>query len=292
MQGEIPPTFLGGRKMRIIGIALCLLCAMCAGCGLLKGLRKPTAKITGIHLQKLSLDKVDLVVDVNVHNPYSFDLPLANVDYTMSSGGTQFLSGSADLQNTAIPSRGSKMVPVPVELPFLNLLKVVMGIKPGKVISYEADVKLWVNVPGLGPLGIPLKWSDKVPIPALPVIELAGIKWEKLKLDEVRGVLNLRLRNVNEFPLDLERISYGLKLSDAEIVKTESGKAVSLAPGEEGTVEIPLSFDPKKLGMAVLEMLSGQKANYELGGALDFGTPYGKINMPFTQKGETTFTRP
>jgi LEA14-like dessication related protein len=262
---------------------------MCAGCGLLKA--KPTAEITGVKLDKLSLDKADLTVDVNVHNPYSFDLPLANADYAMSSGGSEFLTGSAELQGT-IPAMGSKIVSVPVSVPFLNLLKAVMGIKPGKVISYETDLKLWVNVPAVGPVGVPLKHESKLPVPALPEISVAGIKWEKLNLDQVRGVLNLRVKNVNEFPLDLEKIAYGLKLGGVAVAAAELAKVVNLAPGADGTVEIPLTIDPKKLGMAALEMLSGDKANYELGGSMDFNTPYGKISMPFTQAGETSFTRP
>jgi LEA14-like dessication related protein len=277
--------------MKIFGIALCALSVLCGGCELLKS--RPTAEIVGIKLDRLSLDKADLVVDVNVHNPYQFDMPLANVEYAMSSGGTEFLKSVAELQGQAVPGMGSKVVSVPVEVPFLNLLKVLLNVRSGKVISYETDMKLWADVPGVGPVGIPMKRKSELPIPALPVISLEGIKIDKRSMALVTGALKVRMKNVNEFPLDLEKMNYALKVAGAEIVKGDLEKAMTLAAGGEEVVEIPISFKPLGMAPALLKILAeGGKADYELGGGLDFNTKWGKITMPFTRKGETSLTGP
>ena len=69
--------------MKTTVLILSLLCLVAtSGCeSMLEMIRKPGARIDGVRLDGLSLEKVDLVFDIDVSNPYSFDIPLVNLDY-------------------------------------------------------------------------------------------------------------------------------------------------------------------------------------------------------------------
>ena len=279
--------------MKTIVLILSLLCVVTTtGCESMLGMiRKPGARIDGVRFDGLSLEKVNLVFDIDVTNPYSFDIPLTNLDYALSSEGAQFLDGQADLQGTSIPAYGSRTVPVPVSLTFAGLLKLLQKVKPGEVVPYESSLKLWLDVPNAEPLGIPLNFSGNVPVPALPEVELGEVKWGKLTLDEAGAVLHVRVRNLNRFPVDLTKMTYGLKFAGTQVAQSGFEEAVRFAEGGENTLEIPISIRPINFGAAFFNMLTGKGSSYELGGTMAFDTPFGKLDIPFTRTGETVFKK-
>ena len=64
---------------------------------------KPTAHVVGVRLSDLKLDSASVVFDVAIDNPYATQLPLANFDYTLASGGTPFLN-----RQRADPGNGAR----------------------------------------------------------------------------------------------------------------------------------------------------------------------------------------
>lgn len=272
-----------------ITLAVCAVFVFCVGCSL-----RPSAEIVGVSIENLSLDKASLLVKVNVHNPYSVALPLANIDYALSSGGTEILSDSAQFQGKSVPAMGSEVLPVPVTVSYINLLKALAAIRPGKVIDYTTAAKLWVNAPApIGPIGIPMSRTSELPIPALPRISLGGFRWDQTNpLQVIKGVATIKIQNINEFPLNMNTIDYGLKLAGLNVAKSALQKPTALEPNQEGALEIPISIDPKQVGIAAVTALLQKKLNYELGGSMDCDTKFGKITMPFTEKGETSLTSP
>jgi len=58
-----------------------------------------------------------------------------------------------------------------------------------------------------------------------------------------------------------------------------------------GGGEIPTSFAPAKLGMAVFGMLSGTGSGYSLKGTVAIDTPFGPMAPPIDRTGDTVFRR-
>jgi len=141
-------------------IALALLLASATGCG-----TKPSASITGMKVQGISLTDATMLFDVKVDNPYMLPLPLGNLDYALASGGQQFLTGNADVQGT-IPAGASKTLPIPIKINYLKLISAVKGAKPGAVIPYTADLGLSVKAPLMGPLRVPMSKDGELKIPS------------------------------------------------------------------------------------------------------------------------------
>ena len=160
----------------VIGFTVILaagILASAGGCGLIE---KPNAQIAGVKFQDISVTKATMLFEVKVNNPYSVPLPLSNVDYALASHGQQFLTGKADVQGE-VPAKGSKVLGVPVQLSYLELIKAVKGAKPGASIPYTADLGLLVDVPVLGPSRIPMSEEGQIAIPTASTLleQLKGL---------------------------------------------------------------------------------------------------------------------
>jgi LEA14-like dessication related protein len=138
---------------------IALLLTSAAGCT-----QKPTAAITGMKLQDMSLTDVTMLFDVKVDNPYLVALPLGNLDYALASQGQQFLSGNSLIQGT-IPAQGSKTLPVPLKVNFMKLLNAVKGVRPGDSVPYKADLGLSLDVPIMGAMRVPMSKEGNLDIP-------------------------------------------------------------------------------------------------------------------------------
>ena len=274
-------------------LAVLPLLGVLAGCGALDALnlRRPSARIAGVRLQDINLSSATLLFDVEVENPYSVPLPLVNIDYGLASGGTQFLSGKADMQGT-VPAQGKKTVSLPARIVYLELLKALEGVPLGSVVPYRADLALSVDAPAVGVLRLPLHKEGQLPVPAVPDVKVEQIKWDRLTLDRARGVVTLSVTNRNEFPLHMRKLTCALSLGGTRVGSSAVAEAVSLdAAGGAGTLEIPISLSPRSLGSAVFKMLAGRGSDYRLTGDLEVNTPFGPMSIPINKLGKTTFRK-
>ncbi len=251
---------------------------------------KPTASIQSLRLKNLSLTAADLEFDVAVNNPYSVALPLTNIQYALASDGDPFLTGTAPTQGL-IPPQNAKTIKVPARVSFPSLLATLKSIKPGAVIPYNADLKLTVDAPIIGPLSLPLSKTGQLPIPTAPKVKLTGIKWNKLSLNEASATLNLNISNTNQFPLDLRTLAYKLTLGGSEIINTTTNQPTQFKKSADTTLQLPISIKPTNLGLAVFNILSQKQASYTLTGSIQSKTPFGPLNLPFSRSGRTSFTK-
>jgi LEA14-like dessication related protein len=278
----------------LLNSLLAVMCLAPAGCAQMRemlDLQTPQGRVTGVSLHDVSLEAATLLFDVEVENPYAVPLPLANLDYSLASAGQAFLAGKAALQGT-VPAGSTKTVKLPAKVTFIELLKAVKDVRPGSLVPYLAELGLSVDVPSAGPLRLPLKKEGKLPVPAAPEVEIKSIDWSKMTLDEAAGRVVLGVVNHNQFAVDLSKLAYGLSLGGVEVANSSLTKAVHFEPqGGAGTLEIPISFSPKKMGLAVFNLLTGQGSGYNLKGTMDVGTPFGPMSLPVEKIGTTVFRK-
>lgn len=275
--------------------ALALLCTvLLAGCesmdALLKSAPKPDARVTAARLQGLTLDRVDLVFDVDVGNPYSVDLPLLDLGYALDSRGLQLVAGSLQPKG-AIPVQGRRKLQVPASVKFAALLDVLKDVRPGAVVPYSARIDLGLDVPVAGRMQLPLSYAGELPVPAVPQIGLEAFQMRTLSLDKVEAVARLRMRNTNQFDLDLSRLGLDLALGGKAVAQTRLSNPGKLAAGQGTTLDVPISFAPKAFGTGLFNLLRGSEAGYRLSGTLEAGTRFGPVALPFSAGGKTPLLR-
>lgn len=251
---------------------------------------KPSARIVGANLRNLTFEKVDLVFDVEVSNPYSVGLPLAGLAYSISSGERAIVRGNVK-PTGSIPARGSQIIQLPAIVNFAAVTKTLGGVRPGSVLPYRADLTLSVNAPVLGPLDLPLSDSGELPIPAMPQISLTSFDIARLSLDQVKANAKIQLKNTNSFAVDLSKVELNLSLGEQEVGRTGFANSAKLAPGNAVTIYVPLTFSPRALGAELFNLLRGDRAAYSLSGSLETGTPFGPLSLPFKASGSTPILR-
>lgn len=275
-------------------LALLMSCLLAAGCESLSEIvtsaDRPAASVVGASLSGLTLDGADLDLDLEIDNPYGVALPLMNLDYELLSGGNRFVAGKAELDGS-VPAGGSRVVTVPVGLRFADVMSALGGVRPGAIVPYEADLALGVDAPGVGRLSLPLSHRGEVPVPAVPGVSVDSFEIEALSLTEARGLLAVRVDNTNQFAANLAAMDYAFSLAGTPVANSSLRKAVSLPAGGSGVLEIPVSFAPSRAGLALLDVLRGNSASYELGGTMQLETPFGPLSLPFERSGTAPLKR-
>ena len=137
------------------------------GCATLEPvLQKPTANIKGVKFGKITLESATMLFDVEVENPYSFDLPLVNINYALTSKGQLLFSGGAKQQAT-IPSKGTQIVTLPVKIGYKDLINTFRGFTLGSEIPYKAEAGLSFDTPGsAGRINLPLQATGQMTVPS------------------------------------------------------------------------------------------------------------------------------
>ena len=282
--------------MRALARLVCasVLAVMLSGCQsvdqLLKTAPKPTARVTGTRLQGLTLDKVGLLFDVEVTNPYAVALPLVDLGYTIASGGQRIVEGNVT-PTGSIPASGSKTLQVPAAIEFQSLFSALKGVRPGSVVPYTADLNLGVDAPVVGRLNLPIAHRGELPVPAVPDVSLVAFDIGALSLEKVSATARLGVKNTNEFDLDLNRLGLDLALGGKDVARTGIASSARLAPGQTATLEVPMSFSPRAFGAGVFALLQGSEAGYAISGSLEAGTRFGPVALPFRASGKTAISR-
>lgn len=246
----------------------------------------PTADLVGVSLADLSADGLQMLADVRVDNPLAAALPLVDIDYTLTSGGRSFVDGAASLDGS-IPAGGSQVVQLPIGVAFSDLLDVLSGVKPGAVVPYEAELVMNVDAPLIGPMALPLSTTGELPVPTVPKVSVASVDWSELSFTNIAGTLSLAVENTNDFPIDIENLSYGVALGGVDVASGAVTSAPSLTTGDAKTIDIPISLSVADVGAAALSMFGGKETDFATSGSLDLSTPFGPISLPFAEIGRT-----
>ena len=252
-------------------------------------LNRPTAEITSASLSDLSLDGVTVLMDVAVTNTYGVDLPLAGLDYGVDIQGRPVVSGVVPAMST-LKSGVTETIKVPARLDFMHVLDMVSGLSAGDVVPWSASVDVRVDAPGVGPIALPLKTSGELPVPAVPRLSMPSIEWDELSFTEAKATVRLDVFNTNSFPLELDPSDLSLSLAGTRVASANVNAGRLDGQGTT-SLEVPISFKPSDLGLALLSVLQGSAADYALTGRLAADTPFGALDFPVDAVGQTSLLR-
>jgi LEA14-like dessication related protein len=142
-----------------------------SGCSVLNelGVPKPTFALKDVKFGQMNLKTATLLFDVEVQNPYTVDLPLLNMDYTLTTQQSPLFKGQADVATT-IPAKEKKVVSLPITLGYtevVNALKGLKDVRPGSMIPYDASVGISSQAPVLGKIRMSIQKSGDLQVPSL-----------------------------------------------------------------------------------------------------------------------------
>jgi LEA14-like dessication related protein len=149
--------------MRVASVVLPLLLGfVSAGCSNVN-LQRPIMSVESMSVQEITPQGFTMLFDVNVANPNSVALPLADVDYKLGLGGVDLLDGTARPGTNRIAANDAGSVTLPVHVTFESLLAAEQAIRRGGGdVPYSLDATFEFpsgSVPLLSqPIRVPLKY--------------------------------------------------------------------------------------------------------------------------------------
>ena len=123
-----------------------------------------------------------------------------------------------------------------------------------------------------------------------PEVSLAGLAFDQPGLFEQRLRLDVRLRNPNDFQLDVERLLFDLEVNDRELGRGWTTAGFDVPAFGETVVPVTIVVPTSDLIQRIIELGATQRLDYRLSGEAKlrnrtFGT------VPFAQDGNFALPR-
>lgn len=260
------------RTKLLLALTLCLP-LLAGGCALLQPFlsgQKPELTFRDVRLTGWSLDKVDLELVYELHNPYDVPLTLKEVAYQLEVEGRRLLSG-APKEGLRIRGKGKQTLRFPATVHFLDAVPVITQLFSKDSLRYRASGRLGVDTP-LGVVALPLSHSGGIEVPKLPRVEITDLSAPRVDASGVHLSLGLKLHNPNDFPIALNGLAWKLNV-DKTSLASGSATAGTLSKNGSRTLRIPMQVG---LGNAVQQLLSGKASQVSLTSSFKSG----KMDVP------------
>ena len=257
-------------------------------------IKKPTAEISGITLQNLSIEDADLLFDIKIKNPNPVGVKFAGFDYDLILAENSFLKGD-DNSKLDIEANGTGSIQFPLTLNFSDLYATYKNLKDQDEIDYTLNLGLEVDLPVLGTVRIPISKSDVLPTLKIPNIKLEGINIKKLNLTSADFLVKIDVGNPNKWSLNMNKLNYNLIINDKTWALGEITEQLNLEGKNVNSIEIPFTLKYLDVGASVYGMLkNNQSFKYKLEGNADVSSSIKYLKnfaFPFEKDGEINFTR-
>lgn len=252
----------------VLVLSLPFLAGGCAFLQPLLGKRKPELSFREVRLTSWSLDKVDLELVYELHNPYDVALRLDRVDYQLEVEGRRLVSGMPQ-KGLKVRGRGKQLLRFPATVHFLDVVPAVKALFSKDSLRYRASGSLGVGTP-LGIVALPLSHSGQIEVPKLPKIEITGISAPRVSASGAELSLGLKLHNPNAFPVRLDALDWSFLVDRASLASGRVSET-SLAKGGQREIRIPIRIGLGGGAQAAQRLLSGQRSDIALRGKLHSG---------------------
>ena len=250
-----------------------------SGCATVKdslNVKKPTANVKDVNVTGMTLDSVSLLLDLDISNPNGFAINTNGFDLDLQVEKKSLATLNMSDSRIALPAKGNASTQVPVTLKFVDILSTISQLQNQKEFAYAINAGFKFNLPVLGDIRVPLSYSDKLPIPAMPKLSLASAKLDSVGLSGAAMTLKVNVDNPNAFGIDLNKLDYQITAGNSSLI-SGAVKAMTLQEGQSQQLEIPIKLGLAEAGTSLLKMLSGsQPVEIGVKGNLDYASslPY------------------
>ncbi|ERN05177.1 hypothetical protein AMTRI_Chr01g108680 [Amborella trichopoda] len=129
-------------------------------------IKKPEAELTGVSFKEVNRDSATFHGAVSITNPYSHDLPICEISYTLKSANRVIASGKIP-EPGPITAKLSTTIDIPVEVPYNFLVSLAKDIGRDWDLDYEWNVGLTMHIPIIGKFTLPLSKKGELKLPTL-----------------------------------------------------------------------------------------------------------------------------
>lgn len=248
---------------------------MLSGCALLPANLQPKIvevrpRITGVDLQSVQLE-----FEIDIENPYPFNLAAPNLNYGLSIDGHSLISSDA-VTGIAIPANGISTSLVPATIRFADLWELAQGLSGANQADYLLEGGVGLDTPG-GGVNLPFAHEGVIPILQAPKFSDISVQPLDYSLSGAKIELDANVENPNIFGIGIQDLGYVLQIGSLRLADVAASTQDELGAEESGPVHLVGEVSMK-------EILAGLLEGFDPGGlqilpAGQIQTPYGAVDL-------------
>ena len=230
-------------------IIILMLVVATTACSSLQGfvkdnLKEPEVTYKSISMGELTQDKIELKPTFSIANKNSYSIPVDGLKYELSFNQKSMLKGATDKVGN-LPANQSKEIALGIDLTketlasFKDLL-----LKEGRI---DYVIKGEVEVMGLS---FPFEKSSTL---YKPTVSLGRLEIKSSSFKQVDMIVNLIVKNDNDFTMPLDMLSYTVKTGNQQLVAGDL-KEQKIQQGTN-TLQIPVSIQLGQLFSSMFSLL-------------------------------------
>jgi LEA14-like dessication related protein len=251
-------------------------------CATLKQIvKEPTVTFKDVTPEQLSLTDGKFLFNFNVNNPNSLGVKLSKITYDLRVNEKDLIKDTLP-EGIKVPAKGDAVMSIPVTVRYADLFNNLSDALKSDALAYDLKGTM-----GIGPFSIPYQHKGQLKMPKLPEISLTDVNVNKLSLNGAAIKMELKLKNPNDFDLNLSGLNYAVKLQDKEFVSGIAKNISPLSAKGETLLNLDLNISFKELGRSALAILKGAGTKYEIKGDFLVNKPdQNEVKIPFLKSGE------
>jgi LEA14-like dessication related protein len=248
-------------------------------------LQMPKLSMPAMKFDKLDFTKAELVFEVNIENPNSFDIPSPKMAYEYLVNKNSFIHSSID---SAAPLAAAAITAVPIRITvnYAELFQKFAALKslgeaPG-LLSLKSDF----SIPAFADESSVLsETGGSLPLLKVPSISFKGVSVKNISLTNIDIGISWEVENTNNFAMSVKDLSFNFAVNRTQWASGKVPGSPQVAAGRK--TEIPLTISINSLSMVkdITEIITkGTDISYVCGGNVnlgmalpaldDFGTPF------------------
>lgn len=269
------------RSARIVAVSSLVALAGCAGLGgvVRRGIQPPEVAVISAAPTGIDFEGISVAVDLRVQNPNPIGLRARGLSWELFVEGRRAASGDAP-SGLTLPANGTADSRVTARVRFADIASLLtLGETHREQIGFRVAGSVAVESP-IGPITVPWSWTGDVPVPALPRVELAGVRLGRQSFTETEVVVRIRMENPNAFPLPAASVKIDVDLNGERVARAATEEVAPIAAGAGTTLDVPVRMSLLGAGRAILGT-RGKAIQVAVRGNAGFGW----MQLPFDVSG-------
>ncbi|MCG8373211.1 MAG: LEA type 2 family protein [Balneolales bacterium] len=249
-------------------------------------MQQPGVSIADFKFDRISLESIHLLFDVEVDNPNALAVSTKSYAFAFGIAGSNFLSASQPL-TTEINASQTSTIEVPVSLGFNELFETFNTLRNQDETAFDFEGVVEIEVPVLGLVEVPVSYEGILPVVKLPQVSLGKLSVKSLSFTAASLEVDVNINNPNSFGIDLNSFNYTMNINGLSSLTGVITEQVSIQAKEENTVTIPLEVNLLQLGIgAYQKILNKEPFTYDFTGETNVGA-----DLPFFSSSSFSFDK-
>jgi LEA14-like dessication related protein len=258
-------------------------------------LQMPKLSKPSMKFDKLDFTKAELLFEVNIENPNSFDIPSPKMAYEYLVNKNSFIQSSID---SAAPLAAGVVTAVPIRITvnYAELFQKFASLKNLGEAPSLLSLKSDFSIPAFADEPSPLtEIAGSLPLLKVPSLSFKGISVKSMGLTNIDLGITWEVENTNNFAMSVKDLSFNFAVNNAQWASGKVPGSPQITAGRK--TEIPLTISINSLSMVkdITEIISrGTDISYVCGGNINFGAALPALDdfgTPFNFTGTTKLRR-